>query len=80
MASSLTTPPIIVKLLIEKGANRWDWGLYGACFGRHFEIAKLMIEKGAVYDGKDEKFNNYIEIEQGLEPLLPDDLVRLCAW
>ena len=67
----------LVKFMIEKGANDWDNGLYYACIYGHFEIAKLMIEKGAVYDGEDKKFNNYVEIEHGLEPLLPDDLVRM---
>ena len=67
----------IVKFMIEKGADAWDHGLRGACRDGHFEIAKFMIEKGAVYDGKNGKFNNYIEIEHGLEPLLPDDLVRM---
>ena len=67
----------IVKLMIEKGANSWNGGFCNACRGENFEIAKLMIEKGAVYNGKDDKFNNYIEIEHGLEPLLPEDLVRM---
>jgi len=35
----------IVKLMIEKGATDWNWGLYGACKGGNIEIVKLMIEK-----------------------------------
>ena len=37
----------IVKLMIEKGANHWNWGLRCACRGGHMDIVKLMIEKGA---------------------------------
>jgi ankyrin repeat protein len=37
----------IVKLMIKKGANIWNWGLEGACEGGHLEIVNLMIEKGA---------------------------------
>ncbi len=33
--------------MIEKGANNWNWGLYGACKGGNESIIKLMIEKGA---------------------------------
>ncbi len=32
--------------MIEKGANDWNIGLMGACYGGHLEIANLMIEKG----------------------------------
>ena len=37
----------IVKLMIEKGATDWNWGMVNACGCGHFEIVKLMIEKGA---------------------------------
>jgi hypothetical protein len=32
----------IRKLLIEKGANDWNWGLRGACEGGHMEIVKFL--------------------------------------
>ncbi len=38
---------MVVQLMIEKGAEVWNWGLSGACKGGHMEIVKLMIEKGA---------------------------------
>jgi hypothetical protein len=37
----------IVKLMIKKGANCWDGGLYDACFNGNMKIVKLMIKKGA---------------------------------
>jgi hypothetical protein len=37
----------LVELMIEKGANEWNSGLYGACYGGHRDIVELMIEKGA---------------------------------
>jgi Ankyrin repeat len=37
----------IVNLLIEKGADDLNLGLYGACLEGHIEIVKLLIEKGA---------------------------------
>ena len=36
-----------MKLLIEKGADVWNRGLYGACYGGHLETAQLMIANGA---------------------------------
>jgi len=33
--------------MIEKGADNWEGGLWGACHGGHRELAELMIEKGA---------------------------------
>jgi len=38
----------IVKLIIERENNNysWDFGLSEAC-GKHLDIVKLMIEKGA---------------------------------
>jgi ankyrin repeat protein len=33
--------------MIEKGADNWNRGLDGACFGGHLDIVKFMIEKGA---------------------------------
>jgi len=33
--------------MISKGANDWNYGLYGACYGGHMELVKLMISKGA---------------------------------
>lgn len=32
--------------MIQKGANRWNTGLYYASFQGHIEIIRLMIEKG----------------------------------
>ena len=37
--------------MIKKGANDWDYGLEGACFGGNKEIAILMIKKGATQVG-----------------------------
>ena len=37
----------IVKLIIEKGAYYFDWGLKIACSNNKKKIIKLMIEKGA---------------------------------
>ena len=37
----------IVKLMIKKGAKRWNWGLEGAYEGGNMDIIKLMIEKDA---------------------------------
>jgi len=37
----------IVELLISKGANNWNEGLDGACFGGNKEIVELLISKGA---------------------------------
>ena len=33
--------------MIEKGADDWDGGLEGACYGGNRELADYMIEKGA---------------------------------
>lgn len=33
--------------MINKGATKWNGGLYGACYGGHKELARLMISKGA---------------------------------
>ena len=33
--------------MIEKGANNWNHGLYGACLGGHNDLILFMIEKGA---------------------------------
>ena len=33
--------------MISKGANNWNYGLYGACKGGHKEILNYMISKGA---------------------------------
>jgi len=37
----------LAELMIAKGANNWDLGLQGACYGGHTELAELMIAKGA---------------------------------
>ena len=37
----------IVKLMIENGANDWNWGMYNACCGGHINIVKFMIKNGA---------------------------------
>ncbi len=37
----------VVELLIEKGANDFNWGLRNACYGGYIDLVKLMIEKGA---------------------------------
>lgn len=36
-----------VQLLIDRGATKWNNGLYCACIGGHIGIAKLMISCGA---------------------------------
>ena len=36
-------------MMIEKGADDWNWGLGEACKGRHKEIIKLMVKKGAFW-------------------------------
>ena len=33
--------------MIQRGANDWDAGLHGACFGGHRDVAELMIQNGA---------------------------------
>ncbi len=33
----------IIKMMIEKGANHWGWGLSGACLGEHVDIVELML-------------------------------------
>jgi len=33
--------------MIKKGADNWNYGLEGACYGRNRELANYMIEKGA---------------------------------
>ena len=46
----------LVKLLISRGANDWDSGLYRACRGGHLALAKFLIIKGTenpvYYDGE----------------------------
>lgn len=37
----------IVQLMIERGANNWDYALSGACEYGHMDIVEHMIEKGA---------------------------------
>ena len=37
----------IVKLMVAKGADDWNGGLKGACFGGRVEIVRLMAAKGA---------------------------------
>ena len=37
----------IVSMMIEKGADDWDPGLYRECYRGHKEIVLMMIEKGA---------------------------------
>ena len=37
----------LVDLMIEKGADNWNWGLYSACLGGHRDLTVLMISKGA---------------------------------
>ena len=36
-----------VKALIKLGANEWNRGLWGSCFGGYPKLANLMISKGA---------------------------------
>jgi len=35
------------KIMIQKGANNWNWGLSGACVGGHRDVAEIMIQHGA---------------------------------
>jgi len=37
----------IIDLMISKGANDWNYGLFGACQSKNKEIALLMVKKGA---------------------------------
>ena len=37
----------LVKLFINKGANNWNDGLYGASRGGHKDLVQLFIDKGA---------------------------------
>lgn len=37
----------IINILIDKGANNWNYGLLGACKGNHINIAENMINNGA---------------------------------
>lgn len=37
----------IINILINKGANNWNYALLGACKGNHIDIAENMINKGA---------------------------------
>ena len=37
----------IVQLMIQKGADDWNGGLWKACYGGHMDIIQLMIQKGA---------------------------------
>jgi len=37
----------IVKLMISKGANNWNGGMFSACHNNHTDIVQLMISKGA---------------------------------
>ncbi len=34
-------------MVVERGANNWNGGLWGACGGGHMELAKYMVECGA---------------------------------
>ena len=38
---------MLAELMIQHGANDWDAGLHGACFGGHRDLADLMIQNGA---------------------------------
>ncbi len=37
----------IIMIMIEKGANDWNYGLNGACKGGHLELIDFMIKRGA---------------------------------
>jgi hypothetical protein len=37
----------IINLMIEHGANNWNYGLYGACQSGNLSVINLMIEHGA---------------------------------
>lgn len=45
----------IVNLLIRRGVDDYNYGLYCACLGGHLKIAEFMIEKGA------DKYNYALE-------------------
>lgn len=37
----------LVKLLISKGADNWNWGMEGAAKGGHWDLVYFFIAKGA---------------------------------
>lgn len=37
----------LINLLIEHGADNWDYGLMGACEGGHYDIMYIMVTRGA---------------------------------
>ena len=37
----------LTRLMIDHGANNWNYSLYGACYGGSLELTRLMIDHGA---------------------------------
>jgi len=37
----------LIQFFIQKGANKWNWGMYGAARGGHKDLVDFFIEKGA---------------------------------
>jgi len=37
----------IVNMMIQKGANDWNWGLWQACKDGHLDFVNTLIQKGA---------------------------------
>lgn len=35
----------IIDLLVHNNIHDWNSGLYGACYGKHFELAKVLIQQ-----------------------------------
>jgi len=37
----------LIQFFIQKGANKWNWGMYGAARGGHKDLVQFFIENGA---------------------------------
>lgn len=59
----------IVELMIEKGANNFDWGLHKACEGGHKNLVLLMLELGADINASRVELTNsniYYLVQKGI--------------